>query len=122
MNELLEGIFSIWKQLDDPDIRPQPFDRTLDAWLYRISLWGRLNIYWIPPGAKSKKRVTKGQFLKAMSTPDFLNILGKWDVKKLDINQVEFSRGFTDFDGRKVVEKFIVEVELKPEIKKRLKI
>ncbi len=108
-------------QVGSPDVRPQAFDITLEAWLKRISLWGKINIEHHDPELRRKKKITQSQFIRLATDDQLLKMLGQWDIDRKDINKVELFREYVGIDGKKKKESFLVTVDLNPEIKKALK-
>ena len=111
----------IKSQLGSPDIRPQSFDVTFEAWLKRISLWGKINIEHNDPELRRKKKINQSQFIRLATDDQLLKMLGQWDIERKDINKVELFREYIGIDGKKKKESFLVTVDLNPEIKKALK-
>jgi hypothetical protein len=105
----------------NPDIRPNPFDRSYDGWLKRISNWGKIKITYSHTAENIKrKEITKDAFIKKVSTSDLLKLYGKFTVEVLDLNKLEILRTYVGVDGKMQEEKFIVFVDLRPELKKGL--
>lgn len=109
------------RNLATPDIRPALFDVTLEAWLYRIGLWGRLTLAYYNPELRRKEEVTKARFLKLLTEPNCLKAFGKWTVKVDDVNKCTLFRDFIGIDGKKYQERFSVVVDLKNKPKKAKK-
>lgn len=103
------------------DIRPGNFDYTLEAWLKRISLWGKINIEHHDPELKRKKKINQSQFIRLATDDQLLKMLGQWDIDRKDVNKVELFREYVGIDGKKKKESFLITVDLNPEIKKALK-
>lgn len=102
-----------------PDVRPCDFDLTLNGWMARISLWGKVKIRYSDPEFKVNKEITVDQFLAKMGNPDATRD-GKFDVDRKDINKVELFREYGGIRGKIYRESFMVTVDLKPELKKAL--
>jgi len=105
----------IRRELAHPDVRPCTFDVTFEAWLRRLSLWGKIRIVHIDPEltGRAKKEVTQGQFIKRVTDPE----LGRWHTEALDYNKVVLYRNYVGYDGKTYREQFIVTVDVKDEIK-----
>lgn len=101
-----------------PDIRPQPFDVTFDAWLHRLKLWGKVNIEHYDPDLKVKARINIERFLDKISDDNLNRMFGRWHTERLDFNKVQFYREFLGLNGKQVRETFTIWIELKPELKK----
>lgn len=111
----------IKSQLGSSDFRPQAFDVTLEAWLKRISLWGKINIVHNDPELRRKKKISQSQFIRLATDDQLLKMLGQWDIDRKDVNKVELFREYVGIDGKKKKESFLVTVDLNSEIKKALK-
>lgn len=111
------------QKLAYPDPRPCNFDNSLEFWLERISKWGRLHFYHIDPEfhGKRKMEIPRSVFVKKIKDARLNKMFGLWDVELLAINKVKIFREYNGLDGRRYVEEFIVEIDLKPELKKALK-
>jgi hypothetical protein len=107
--------------LANPDIRPNSFDGTLEAWLFRIDRWGKVNYTYFEPGSKRGKNVSRREFLKAFTNDDLLRAFGKWRNEVLNVNELMWFREFIGIDGKKQVEKFLIKVDLKPEYRDAIK-
>ena len=121
--EEIDEELSVWDMgriLTYPEVLPCAFDVNMERWLYRINIWGKLNIMHFDPVTGRKSEITQGQLLKFLSDPTMLNTFGKWNVKKLDIKSVELWRDYKDLGGKKRHEKIIVDIELKDSIKQAL--
>ena len=103
-----------------PEIMPCAFDGSMEFWIERVSLWGTPIITYKGPDGR-KEKLTKGKFLELMGDPTLLNTFGKWNLKKLSIKSVEIFRNYYGPDGKKHNESIIVDIDLKPHIKKALK-
>jgi len=99
-----------------PEVMPCAFDVTIDFWLDRINLWGKLHITRTDPYTKKKEKLTKSKLLDIVTDPTLLNVAGKWNFKKLSLTSVEMYREYVDLAGKKVKESVIIEVELDPVI------
>lgn len=109
------------KELATPSIMPHDFDRTMSGWLTRVEFWGRVNYFYIEPGKKTKTKVTKNRMLTRMEDLQLNRMLGKWEFKHLSTTSVEASRTFRDIDDKDKTEKFIISVDLRPELKGAVK-
>jgi len=108
-------------KVGSPDIRPGNFDITLEAWLKRISLWGKINILHTDPDLGKKRNITQSQFITLATDDQLLKMLGQWDIERKDINKVEIFREYVGVDRKKKKESFFITIDLNPEIKKALK-
>lgn len=110
------------KELGTPDMRPQAFDQSWVAWLKRIELWGKVNIKHNDPENKVKnKKMTQTQMIDHIADPEMIRIFGTFHVKEYKINKIGLIRKYIGTDGKKYKEEFIVEVDLRPELRKALK-
>lgn len=111
----------IKKQLSHPDIRPCAFDETFEAWLYRISLWGKIEIIYNDPEFKIKnKNITQANFIKKVTNDGLMKILGRWSIDRKEVNKVELFREYLGMDGKKYHESFMIKIELNPGLKNAL--
>jgi len=116
----LPSLEQIRNNLSNPDMRPGLFDVTLEAWLHRISLWGKVTIVYFDPENNVKQEVSQTMLIKKLSDPNLLKMLGQWDIQELELTKIVMSRKYRGMNGDEYVEKFIVSIDLKPEIKKAL--
>lgn len=109
--------------LAHPDARPAAGDRTLEAWLLRISLWGRIKITHNNPDEKVRNRnMSFDQFLDYVDDQRRTATYGKWVIEYPKINLVKFIRKFYSFLlGKETVEEITVEIDLREDLKKILK-
>ena len=109
-------------KLQHPDPRPCTFDASVDAWLYRISTWGRLKFkYRDTMFRKSWSNITKSSFVKKLQDPEMMKLFGQFGIDWVDVNKVRIYRKYEDLYGKKQEEEFMVEIALKPHLKKLLK-
>jgi hypothetical protein len=109
------------QQLSYPDVRPCTFDESFEAWLYRIGLWGKVEIVYNDPEFKVKNRtLTQAKFIEKVTNDAVQKILGKWSIDRKEMNRVELYREYVGMTGKKYRESFMVTVELKPELKKAM--
>lgn len=105
-----------------PDVRPCDFDLSIDGWIARLELWGKVRITHTDPEFGTKNKVlTLNQFLDKVSATNINKIAGKFDIDRKDVNRVEMFREYVGANDKKYRESFMVTVELKPELKKALK-
>ena len=106
-----------------PDARPAAGDRTFEAWLYRISLWGKIKIKHNNPDEKIRNAsLSYDQFLDLIDDQRRTAIYGKWQITYPKIDLVKFSRKFYSFLlSKEIVEEIIVEIDLRENLKKVLK-
>ena len=111
------------KELSVPDLRPAQFDITFEAWLRRIGYWGRVKIEHIDPevSGRRKKKVSQREFINRVSDPELNRIFGTWSINQPDFHIVWIERDYLGLNGKKYKEKFIVTVDLRPDIKKAMK-
>jgi len=111
------------KELGTPTIMPQPFDVTLEAWLHRLSLWGKVKVKHSDPELSGwgKKQVSASQMIKKLADPSLLKAFGVWSIDEVDVNKLTLKRDYVGLNGKRYKEQFFVEVDLKPELKQALK-
>jgi len=108
--------------LATPTALPQDFDGTLEAWLLRISIWGRISIKRTDPEEKVRNRTMQNrEFLHYVDNQPRNNIRGTWDVEELDINKIRFHRTFWSLLGKNVTEEIIVTINLRTDLKRAIK-
>lgn len=107
--------------LNNPDPRPNADDGTLEGWLYRISFWGTVKIFHNNPDDGIKKSMTNSQFLNYVDDQEKNQAYGQWSIDVPRINKIIFYRIFWSVQGKDVTEQLIVDINLRPDLKKRLK-
>jgi hypothetical protein len=107
--------------LANPDIRPNAFDGTLDAWLFRINRWGKVSFTYFEPGSRRGRNVSRHEFIDAFTNDDLIKAFGKWHNEVLAVNELMWSREYIGVDGKRQVEKFLIKVDLKPEYRDAIK-
>jgi len=104
-----------------PDVRPCWFDGTLDGWLDRLNLWGKVKITWNNPEKwGGKKNMTRDSFINYVTDQNLTNAFGLWKTERLDVHKVVMFRDYVGLNGKKYTDKFKIEVDLRPELKKGL--
>jgi len=106
--------------LSQPEILPCAFDPNMEFWIERVALWGTPIITHYKADSKRGEKITKKRFLDLISDATALNVFGKWDVDKLNIRTVKFHREYYGYDNKLHKEAIIVQIDLKPELKKAL--
>ena len=143
--EILEGIFDtdIFKELEQklkpagnlspqkreeiatllstPSAVPRDFDGTLEAWLLRISIWGKSTIVRKDPEDGINRTISKNEFLSYVDNQGRNRQRGTWDVEEKEINKIRFHRTFWSFKGRNVTEEILVTIDLRADLKTALK-
>ena len=104
-------------QLATPTVLPCYFDKTFETWLKRLELWGKLRFYYVDPYTKRKKSITKAQFLSDMQNTPLKQAVGDLEFRELHVHSLEIKRTFVDIDGVERVEKYIIEIDLKKELR-----
>ena len=101
-----------------PEILPCTFDVSIPGWLERIGLWGKITIrHKNPEKWRGKKKVTPAQFIKGLMPDVITQYFGKWEFVKKGLTKVECSRTYFGVDGKRYIEKFIVDIKLKKELR-----
>jgi tRNA-dihydrouridine synthase len=106
--------------LSTPDARPGLFDGTLEAWLLRISLWGKIKITHKNPENRIVRSMTEDQFLDYIDDQTRNASYGKWTVEEVEINKIRYYRKFWSIYGKEVTEELIVDIDLRPDLKKKI--
>ena len=112
----------IGRKLANPDMRPGDFDGNLEAWLFRISLWGELSISHNDPENGVKGRaVSKEEFLGRVGDVRDSKDLGLWEIRQdTRPNALTFYRKYTSYNGRTYTEEFDLYIKLKDSLQKAL--
>ena len=97
-----------------PEIRPCTFDRTLQAWICRISNWGKLTITYINQEFKEKRIVTPEKFIEIVANDDLNKLIGLFGVEGISATKCKLYRKYLGHDNKKYKEEFIFEIELDP--------
>lgn len=120
MSEYLdpETVARVQKELASPDIRMQTFDVTVEGWLARIDLWGKVKYVHEDPENKFKGEISKTQFISKIKDTSLNKLFGEFKTEVTAINKLVLSREYVGLDFKKHTEKFIISVELKKELKK----
>jgi hypothetical protein len=108
-------------QLATPSAMPYDFDVTLEAWLHRISFWGKIKITRHDPEGNIRRTLTQDEFLSYTDNQSINSQRGLLQAEELDINKIRFSRKFWAVMGKEVTEEIIVEIDLRDAIKDALK-
>ena len=105
-------------QLATPDCRPMDFDITIQGWIVRIEKWGKITYYHKDPeNYWGKKKVNKEDFIERISDPELNRMFGRWDIKRKGLTKCVLRRSYIDFKGKKRTEQFIVDIELRKELR-----
>jgi len=108
------------KLLATPCALPYDFDGTMEAWLLRISIWGKLSIKRKDPEERVNRAMQNREFLIYLDNQDRNSVRGLWDAEELDINKIRFHRTFWSVLGKNVTEEIIVTIDLRPDLKKAI--
>ncbi len=109
------------RRLACPDARPALFDGTLEAWLLRISLWGKIKITRYDPDAQTTTNMDDDMFLNYIDNKERNDWLGKFIIEAVEVNKIRFYRKYDGVTGMEVTEEIMVEIDLRPDLKERLK-
>jgi len=107
-----------------PDMKPYDEDGSLEAWLLRISLWGKIRITQDNPissGNVKNREISTDDFLDHVDNRTMNSVFGKWEIKELAINKLMFYRTCWGIDGKNKQETITVEVALRPDLENLLK-
>lgn len=107
--------------LATPTALPQDFDGTLEAWLLRISIWGRISIKRKDPEDRVDRTLQNMEFLYYVDNQSRNAQRGVWDVEELDINRIRFHRTFWSLLGKNVTEEIMVTIDLRPDLKQAIR-
>ena len=109
------------KLLSTPDARPYDFDGTLEAWLLRIALWGRITIRRKDPEDAINKTLSTNEFLDYVDDKVVNEERGLWVVEEVEINKIRFYRKFWSHSIGDVTEEIVVNIDLRSDLKTALK-
>ncbi|MFA5159525.1 MAG: hypothetical protein WC484_03355 [Candidatus Omnitrophota bacterium] len=107
--------------LAEPCAMPYEHDGTLEAWLLRISLWGKIKITWKNPEDYVNKTMSNSEFLDHVDDQELNAMYGKWQLEEVEINKIRFYREFMGISGENNIEEMIVDIDLRPDLKEKLK-
>ena len=107
--------------LAEPCAMPYEEERTVEAWLLRISLWGKIKITWKNPEDGINKEISTGKFVDHIDNQKLNNLYGKWNIEEAKINRIRFYRKFWGINGKEVTEELIVDIQLRDDLKQKLK-
>lgn len=110
------------QELSVPDMKPQAFDISVEGWVARIELWGKLKVKHIDPESRTKENINKTTFIRRLADDNLNKMFGKWQIENIAINKLEIYRDYIGINGRQYRERFIMEIDLKPELKKAVKV
>lgn len=105
-------------QLATPTVLPCYFDRTFEAWLTRLEMWGKLKFSYVDPYTRRKSTITKAKFLSDMQNIPLKQAMDVFEFREgRHIHSLEIRRTFIDIDGVERVEKYIIEIDLRKELR-----
>lgn len=107
--------------LAEPCAMPYVQDGTLEAWLLRISLWGKIEITWINPEDDIDRIMSHDEFLDHVDNKKLNNMYGKWQLEEVEINRIRFYREYMGISGEYNVEEMIVDIDLRPDLEEKLR-
>ena len=107
--------------LAEPCAMPYEQEGTLEAWLLRISLWGKIKITWKNPEDGINKEISTDKFLDHIDNQRLNKLYGKWHIEEAKINRIRFFRKFWSIYGKEVTEELIVDILLREDLKQKLK-
>lgn len=106
------------RELVTADIRPCTFDVTLEAWLKRLDLWGKLKITHKDPERRQTTTVTRDRMIKHIDNQNLNRLFGKWVTEVLAANKVSLFREYIGNTGKTYKEEFVIEIDVHPDLKK----
>lgn len=98
------------------DVKPNLTDVSFEAWIMRISLYGKLTFAYRNTDTGEDGVVEMNTFLDRTESDHRAGTLGDWDVKKTHSNMVSFTRVFEGHRGDECEEEFLVAVMIRPEL------
>jgi len=105
-----------------PDPRPQAFDISMDFYLDRISLWGKLKFYYSDTFYRVKNQeITRKRFLELIRDEDMLKMFGIWDDDAIAHNKILFTRTYKGLDGKNHRQELLIVIDLREELKNALR-
>jgi hypothetical protein len=104
---------------NNPDIRPNKFDKSIEGWLGRLTTWGEIEYFYYDKTGK-KTRLDKIGFTNKLLCGNFNEIYSQFRIEIRHIYELDFIRTLADKDGKKYEEVLKIHVKLKPELKKGL--
>lgn len=106
-------------ELAHPDPRPAVFDVTFQAWFHRLELmWGKVTITYKDPEKFLTRKVSQAEYIKIITEPCPFKTLGQWHIESPTITRVIVTRDYLNAKGKVKTQKFTIDIELKPELKK----
>ena len=111
----------ISKLLATPSALPRDFDGSMEAWLLRISIWGRISVKRKDPEDKVNRSMSNRELLAYLGNEGRNSTRGRWDAEELDINKIRFFRDFWAIQGKNVTEEIIVTIDLRQDLKTAIK-
>jgi hypothetical protein len=107
----------IKRRLAYPDMRPQAFDQTMEAWMYRISMWGDIIITSTNPEDNTNN--------KKIEAREFFKLFGEdkgeeWQLNQLATNKLVFYRKYISYNGKWYKQELGVEIRLKSSLRQAL--
>ena len=117
-----DEIAEIKKKLATPDTRPMmDIDGSYEAWLMRISLWGKIKVTHKNPDNFIDAVIGLEYFLEYISDEERNKAYGEWNITGPEIDKILFQREFESLEGKKVTEEIKVEIDLRPDLKEKYK-
>jgi len=107
--------------LAEPCAVPYEEERTVEAWLLRISLWGKITITWKNPEDGINKTISTDKFVDHIDNQRLNKLYGKWTIEEAKINRIRFFRKFWSIYDKEVTEELIVDIDLRPDLKEKLR-
>ena len=101
------------RQLQNPSLEFVEEDSTLEAWLYRISLWGKLTFVY-RSDTVSTRELDQREVVKKLSSE--LNTKGRWKTNRTGVNTLVMRRTWIK-DRKAHWEEIVLTVDLRPELK-----
>jgi hypothetical protein len=67
------------------------------------------------------EKMSNDEFLDHVDNKVLNRMYGKWKLEEVKINRIRFYREFWGMDGKDVTEEMIVDIDLRPDLKQKLK-
>lgn len=107
----------LYLNVEKKELRPCPADNNIAFWLERISMWGKLKLYYIDEAGR-KKDVDKSAFLRIYNSQELPKSAAKWQIDRPTFFICTMTREYQGYNGQHLKEILVADVsEPKPEYK-----